>query len=252
MTDQPNTYKRKGSRHKARQRAVDLLFEAEFRDVDPVEIAHERIELSRDQANQVRPVSDYTLRVVEGVATGLDEIDAAIAGHLSSEWSLDRLPAVDRAVLRVSVWELTENPEVPDRVAMSEGIALAEEYCHDKAPGYVNAVLDGIAREVRDRRDAAAADRQAAEDLALAARREVEAAVDALVDTSDETGGSGDADAGTGAGADATGTDATGTAATDGTTGTGPEGGDRGTAGLRRHRGGDPVPGGVVDSWPED
>ncbi|RRO96554.1 transcription antitermination factor NusB, partial [Corynebacterium bovis] len=192
MTDQPNTYKRKGSRHKARQRAVDLLFEAEFRDVDPVEIAHERIELSRDQANQVRPVSDYTLRVVEGVATGLDEIDAAIAGHLSSEWSLDRLPAVDRAVLRVSVWELTENPEVPDRVAMSEGIALAEEYCHDKAPGYVNAVLDGIAREVRDRRDAAAADRQAAEDLALAdaaaARREVEAAVD----TSDETGGSGD------------------------------------------------------------
>ncbi|MDK8509819.1 transcription antitermination factor NusB [Corynebacterium bovis] len=227
MTDQPNTYKRKGSRHKARQRAVDLLFEAEFRDVDPVEIAHERIELSRDQANQVRPVSDYTLRVVEGVATGLDEIDAAIAGHLSSEWSLDRLPAVDRAVLRVSVWELTENPEVPDRVAMSEGIALAEEYCHDKAPGYVNAVLDGIAREVRDRRDAAAADRQAAEDLALAdaaaARREVEAAVDALVDTSDETGGSGDADAGTGAGTDATGTGA-GTAATDGTTGTGPEG----------------------------
>lgn len=223
MTDQPNTYKRKGSRHKARQRAVDLLFEAEFRDVDPVEIAHERIELSRDQANQVRPVSDYTLRVVEGVATGLDEIDAAIAGHLSSEWSLDRLPAVDRAVLRVSVWELTENPEVPDRVAMSEGIALAEEYCHDKAPGYVNAVLDGIAREVRDRRDPAAADRQAAEDLALAdaaaARREVEAAVDALVDTSDETGGSGDADAGTGAG-----TDATGTAATDGTAGTGPEG----------------------------
>ncbi|MEL4154871.1 transcription antitermination factor NusB [Corynebacterium bovis] len=222
MTDQPNTYKRKGSRHKARQRAVDLLFEAEFRDVDPVEIAHERIELSRDQANQVRPVSDYTLRVVEGVATGLDEIDAAIAGHLSSEWSLDRLPAVDRAVLRVSVWELTENPEVPDRVAMSEGIALAEEYCHDKAPGYVNAVLDGIAREVRDRRDAAAVDRQAAEDLALAdaaaARREVEAAVDALVDTSDETGGSGDTGTGT-----ATGTGA-GTAATDGTTGTGPEG----------------------------
>lgn len=149
MSEEKNHH-RHGARFRARRRAVDMLFEAEFRDIDPVEIVEDRRELSRDEANQVAPVNEYTAQIVGGVAENLDGIDGAIAGHLSSEWTLDRLPAVDRAVLRVSAWELLHNhDEIPEKVAVDEGIGLAKEYGHDKAPGYVHAVLDGISRSRR-------------------------------------------------------------------------------------------------------
>jgi N utilization substance protein B len=173
------SYRRHGARFKARQRAVDILFEAEFRDIDPVEIVQDRVELARDESNQVKPVPEYTSRIVPGVASALDELDTAIAAHLSSTWRLDRLPAVDRAVLRVSAWELMYNDEVPDRVALKEGIGLAAEYSHDKAPGYINAVLDGIARDKRladDERRAAEA--RAAQD---AERAEAESLIAGIV-----------------------------------------------------------------------
>ncbi|AWT26138.1 N utilization substance protein B [Corynebacterium provencense] len=127
-----------------------MLYEAEFRDIDPVEIVEDRRELSKDEANQVAPVNPYTAVIVTGVAEHLDGVDAEIAAHLSSEWTLERLPAVDRAVLRVGAWELLYNSdEVPGKVAVDEGIGLAKEYGHPKAPGYVHAVLDGIARSHR-------------------------------------------------------------------------------------------------------
>ncbi|WJY72758.1 hypothetical protein CAURIC_05610 [Corynebacterium auriscanis] len=146
MSGNKNNYRRHGSRFKARRRAVDIIFEAEFRDLDPVKIVEERRDLSRDPANAVKPVPEYTATIVEGTATHLDAIDDAIALNLASEWRLDRLPAVDRAVLRVATWELLFNSDVPNQVAMTEGIELAAQYSHDKAPSYVNAVLDGVAR----------------------------------------------------------------------------------------------------------
>ena len=76
MTDSTH---RHGPRHAARQRAVDILFEAEFRDTDPVGIVEERIDLSRDESNQVKRVPEYTTAIVPGVAQALDEIDDAIA-----------------------------------------------------------------------------------------------------------------------------------------------------------------------------
>ena len=142
-------FKRHGSRYKARRRAVDILFEAEFRDQDPVYVVEQRRELSQDPESGVLPVSDYTATIVSGVAENLDGIDSAIASHLSSTWRLDRIPAVDRAVMRVSTWELLHNEEVPPKVAVSEGIELASEYSTDVAPAYVNAVLDDIAGEVQ-------------------------------------------------------------------------------------------------------
>lgn len=161
MSETNTSYKKHGSRHKARRRAVDILFEAEFRDIDPVDIVEERIELSRDQANQVKPVPEYTQQIVPGVAENLDEIDEAVARNLSSDWRLERLPAVDRAVLRVAAWELMFNENVDNPVAMTQGIELAATYSHDKAPSYIHAVLDGINREVDMRiADAAAASRQ--------------------------------------------------------------------------------------------
>lgn len=156
MTEDKNR-QRRGARFRARRRAVDMLFEAEFRDVDPVGIVEERQELAKDPANQVDPVPDYTAKIITGVATTLDEIDTALASHLSSEWSLERLPAVDRAVLRVSAWELLHNyGDVPDKVAVDEGIGLAKEYGHDKTSGYVHAVLDSIGRDRRLAEKAAA------------------------------------------------------------------------------------------------
>ncbi|MGJ0182587.1 transcription antitermination factor NusB [Corynebacterium glyciniphilum] len=195
------SYRRHGARYKARQRAVDILFEAEFRDIDPVEIVEDRVELARDESNQVKPVPEYAARIVPGVASALDEIDEAIAAHLSSTWRLERLPAVDRAVLRVSAWELLYNDEVPARVALKEGIELASEYSHDKAPGYVNAVLDGIARDKRLADEASAAAR-AEQDAAEAKRAQdaERAKADSLIDgiveetpgTPDETGETGE------------------------------------------------------------
>ena len=167
---------RHGSRYKARQRAVDILFEAEFRDADPVGIVDERIDLAKDDSNQVKQVPECTAEIVSGVAVALDEIDEAISGHLSSTWRLERLPAVDRAVLRVSSWELLYNPDVPAKVALKEGIQLAGEYSHDKAPSYVNAVLDGIARDKR------LSDEAADEAAAEAAQAQTDALIEGIVD----------------------------------------------------------------------
>lgn len=155
--------KRHGSRYKARRRAVDILFEAEFRDIDPVEIVEERISLAKDSANQVKPVPEYTQQIVPGVATNLDALDESIALHLSSDWQLDRLPAVDRAVLRVAAWELKFNDDVPPQVAVVEGVELASEYSHDKAPSYIHAVLDGINKDLQLQADMKIADAAAAQ-----------------------------------------------------------------------------------------
>lgn len=175
MTEEKNHH-RHGARFRARRRAVDMLFEAEFRDIDPVDIVEDRRELSKDEANQVAPVNPYTAQIVAGVAEHLDGIDDAVATHLSSEWTLERLPAVDRAVLRVGAWELLHNhDDVPDKVAVDEGIGLAKEYGHDKAPGYVHAVLDGISRSRR------IAEKEAADAAALTEAPADDAATDDLI-----------------------------------------------------------------------
>ncbi|PRQ11952.1 transcription antitermination factor NusB [Corynebacterium sp. 13CS0277] len=150
-----NRFRRHGSRFKARSRAVDILFEAEARDVDPVAIMRDRMVLARQVNPVVPPVSDYTAAIVEGVAVDLDGLDDTIARHLAEDWRLDRIPAVDRAILRVSTWELLRNPEVPVRAAVVEGIELAATFSTDAAPPYINAVLDQIAGFAEDVRSGA-------------------------------------------------------------------------------------------------
>lgn len=188
-------FKRHGSRYKARRRAVDILFEAEFRDIDPVEIVEERISLAKDSANQVKPVPEYTQQIVPGVATNLDALDEAIALHLSSDWQLERLPAVDRAVLRVAAWELKFNDDVPPQVAVVEGVELASEYSHDKAPSYIHAVLDGINKDLQLQADLKIADASAAkraeqaeqaEQPGQAESDELDGLLDGVVQESDE------------------------------------------------------------------
>ena len=140
--------KRYGARYKARQRAVNLLFEAEFRDTDPVEVLDLHIRLTdNDDAQEIyRPIRDYTATLVRGVAEELDEVDAAISAHLDTNWTIDRLPAIDRAIMRIAAWELLFNPEVPKHAAIKDGIELSNNYSTTVAPGYINVTLDGIAK----------------------------------------------------------------------------------------------------------
>lgn len=144
MTRPEPNYKRHTARYRARRRAADILFEAESRDVDPVAIVEDRVELARDPENGVAPIADYTREIVSGAAEELDAIDDAIARYLSSEWSLERIPAVDRAIMRVAVWEILFNADVPNATALVEGVELASEYSNDKAAPYIHAVLDDV------------------------------------------------------------------------------------------------------------
>lgn len=144
-----------GARRKARKRAVDFLFEAEARDVDPVGIAIERARMGRDDPTVI-PVNEYTLTMVSGVAQNLDRLDEVIAAHLHG-WTLDRLPAVDRAVLRVAVWELFHAVDVPPVVAVDEAVELVKQLSTDDSPGFVNGVLGQVVLVAPQVRAAAAA-----------------------------------------------------------------------------------------------
>ena len=135
---------RKGEtgRHQARKRAVDLLFEAEARGMSPTEAAEARAALS--EANpEVSPLNPYTVTVVRGVTDHAAHIDDLITSHLQG-WTLERLPAVDRAVLRVAVWELLHADDVPAPVAVDEAVELAKELSTDESPGFVNGVLGHV------------------------------------------------------------------------------------------------------------
>lgn len=146
-----------GARRKARRRAVDLIFEAETRGVDPVEIARERVAMSAHDT-AVAPVNAYTLTLVEGVRDEGPRLDATLSEHLR-EWTLERLPAVDRAVLRVAVFELLHADEVPPAVVVDEAVELAKQLSTDDSPRFVNGVLGTLVALAPQVRAAAAATR---------------------------------------------------------------------------------------------
>jgi N utilization substance protein B len=129
-------------RHQARKRAVDLLFESEARGLTPVEGAEMRAALASEQPD-VAPLHPYTVTVAHGVAAHSAHIDDLITSHLQG-WKLERLPAVDRAILRVAIWELLHAEDVPEPVAVDEAVKLAKELSTDDSPGFVNGVLGQV------------------------------------------------------------------------------------------------------------
>ena len=137
-------YKRHGARYRARRRAVDILFEAETRDIDPVSIVEDRAELAKDPNNAVAPIADYTRDIICGAAEKLDDLDDNIERFLDREWELNRLPAVDRQILRVATWEILFNDEVEPAIAIANALEMATEYSGNQAPPYIHAMLDGI------------------------------------------------------------------------------------------------------------
>ncbi|WP_078287955.1 transcription antitermination factor NusB [Mycobacterium sp. D16R24] len=129
----------KGGRRKARKRAVDLLFEAEARDMTAAAVADERRALAESKSD-VEPLNPYTVTVAHGVTEHAVHIDELIASHLQG-WTLARLPAVDRAIMRVAVWELLHAEDVPEVVAVDEAVELAKQLSTDDSPAFVNGVL---------------------------------------------------------------------------------------------------------------
>jgi len=134
---------------------VDFLFESEARDVDPVDVATERGRMAGEDTT-VAPVNPYTLTLVNGVAENLDRLDEVIAAHLHG-WTLERLPAVDRAVLRIAVWELFHAADVPPVVAVDEAVELAKQLSTDDSPAFINGVLGQVVLVAPQVRAAAAA-----------------------------------------------------------------------------------------------
>ncbi|OLP02474.1 N utilization substance protein B [Mycolicibacterium porcinum] len=149
-------------RHQARKRAVDLLFEAEARGLTPEAVADARAALAEDQAD-VNPLNPYTVSVARGVTEHAAHIDDLISAHLQG-WTLERLPAVDRAILRVAVWELLHAEDVPEPVAVDEAVELAKELSTDESPGFVNGVLGQVMLVTPQIRAAAAAVQGAVQD----------------------------------------------------------------------------------------
>ena len=127
------------ARTKARKRALDVLFEADQRGLDPLTVLARRVADPGTQA----PIPQYSVDLVEGVVEHLERIDEVLATH-SHGWTVARMPAVDRGLLRVGTWEILWNDEVPDTVAVSEAVALAEELSTDESPSFVNGLLARI------------------------------------------------------------------------------------------------------------
>ena len=144
-------HRRRGARYRARKRAVSLLFEAELRDADVVGLAEERQRMGAD-SQEFHNVAPYTMTIVTGVAERLDRLDSMITEHLR-EWTLERLPAVDRAVLRAGAWELLfGTEEVDSAVVIDQAVLLVSDLSVEKSVAYVNAVLDrvaGLAEHIR-------------------------------------------------------------------------------------------------------
>jgi transcription antitermination protein NusB len=124
------------ARTKARKRALDLLFEAEQRGVDAADLLRERLAAPVTEA----PLSEFTADLVMGVVEHWGQVDELITTY-SQGWTLQRMPAVDRAILRLGAYEVLYSADVPEPVAISEWVGLATELSTDDSPRFVNGLL---------------------------------------------------------------------------------------------------------------
>ena len=132
------------ARSKARKRALDILFQADVRGDEPGTIlAAEAKRAANEPAREASWL--YAREIVDGVIDNRDAIDEQIT-TFAKDWSLARMPAVDRALLRIGVWELLYNDEVPAGVAIDEAVELAKEFSTDDSGSFVHGVLARVAR----------------------------------------------------------------------------------------------------------
>ena len=132
------------ARPRARKRALDILFSADVRgDEVAVALAAEAKRAANEPAREASWL--YAREIVDGIIDQRDEIDEQITTH-SRAWKHERMPAVDRALLRIGAWELLYNDEVPTAVAIDEAVELAKEFSTDESGAFVHGVLARVAR----------------------------------------------------------------------------------------------------------
>jgi transcription antitermination protein NusB len=128
------------ARSKARKRALDILFECEVRGLAPGETLDERI-VAGDP-----PVNEYTVSLIRGFIEHQARIDELISTYAKG-WSLERMPGVDRNVLRLGVLEVLYVDDTPDGVAVSEAMNLVRDLSTDESPAFVNGILGAVVRD---------------------------------------------------------------------------------------------------------
>jgi N utilization substance protein B len=127
------------ARNKARKRAFQILFEADQRGATVHTVLADWVRHARTDDRQP-PVAEYTMDLVEGYAEHADRIDELIATYAVG-WTLDRMPVVDRNILRLGAYELVWKDETPDAVVIDEAVQLAKEFSTDESPAFVNGLL---------------------------------------------------------------------------------------------------------------
>ena len=130
------------ARSKARKQSLDLLYESDIRGKASLDLLALR-DVAEDGPD-ARPIRDYTKVLVTGVDANKRKIDELISTYAQG-WDMDRLPAVDRNILRLGIYELLWQEDVPDGVAIDEALALAKELSTDESSGYIHGVLGRIA-----------------------------------------------------------------------------------------------------------
>jgi transcription antitermination protein NusB len=128
------------ARSKARKRAVDVLYESDLRGTDPADTLADRRALGDP------PLHEYTVELVEGVRANRARVDEILAEYAEG-WTVARMPDVDRAVLRLAVYELLWREEVPSAVVIDEAVELAKSLSTDESPRFVNGVLARVLRD---------------------------------------------------------------------------------------------------------
>ena len=132
------------SRSKSRKRALDALYASEIRGGEPLALLQETAGSVSDRQNQ-EAIFDYAESMITGFDANKLLIDNELR-QLADGWALERMPSIDRAILRLGAWEILYNPDVPNEVAIAEAVALAIEYSTDDSPKFVNGVLAKLAR----------------------------------------------------------------------------------------------------------
>lgn len=129
------------ARHKARKRALDVLFQADLRGVDPLIVLADAERLRSEEGDS--PLNPYVVELVTGVASHQERIDELLTTY-SLGWTLERMPGVDRSILRLGAYEVLWG-DVPEAVALDEAVTLARELSTDDSPAFVNGLLARIA-----------------------------------------------------------------------------------------------------------
>lgn len=127
------------ARSTARKRALNTLYEADEKGQDILSLLAERIAVPGAQT----PLPDYAIEIVRGVAEHRRDIDRTLDDH-STRWKVKRMGVVDRNILRIAVWEILFNDEVPDKVAIDEALGLAKTLCDDDAPSFIHGLLSAV------------------------------------------------------------------------------------------------------------